>query len=179
MRRRVFLTALVGGVGGTAGCFGSTSSDSPARTSTSAGTPPANRTARTATPQTVTLDGGMWLRYVITMAEPPDDFDRDAPATVKFRKNGTELTIAGGMWYGDPSCDEIMVWELSQPAEHALRVEVAAQKRDNAPSECKLSLQYSLYELTISTAETSIERVVVEEKPAEGGWEQWTATPTT
>ena len=178
MRRRVFLTALVGGVGGTAGCFGSSSSDPPATTSTAGTSRPENLIARTATPQTVTLDGGMQLRYVITMSEPPTDFDRDAPATVEFRDDRTELTISGGMLYGDPSCDEIMVWELSQPDEHALRAEVAAQKRDDAPTKCNLSLAYALYELTISTEDTPIERVVVEEKPAEGGWKQWTATPT-
>ena len=79
MRRRVYLSSLLAGVVGTAGCLGDSSSDQPASGSPTGATSPDAGTDSTPTTHTATVDGGNRVRYTLTMSEPPSEFDEDSP----------------------------------------------------------------------------------------------------
>ena len=179
MRRRVYLSSLLAGTVGFAGCFGSTSSDKPSSTSPPSATSPEERAELTGSVHTATVDDGKRIRYALPMSEPPTDHDGDAPPTIEFQEDGTRITVSSGMFYGSSTCDEIAVQELSMTAGPELRIVIGATTRDDAPRTCTDDMAYSLYDLVLETEGTSLSKITVVEKPEGEDQQQWTATPPT
>lgn len=179
MRRRVYLSSLLAGTVGFAGCFGSTSSDKPSSTSPPSATSPEEEAELTGSVHTATVDDGKQIRYSLTMSEPPKEFDEDSPPTIQFREDATRITVSGGMWYGSSTCDEIAVQELSMTTSTELRIVIGASTRDDAPRTCTSDMAYSLYDLVLETEGTSLSKILVVEKPEGEDQQQWTATPPT
>ena len=179
MRRRVYLSSLLAGTVGFAGCLGTTSSDKPSSTSSPRVTSPGEETELTGSVHTATVDDGKRIRYALTMSEPSTDFDGDSPPTIEFQADGTRITVSGGMLYGSSTCDEIAVQELSMTAGPELRIVIGATTRDDAPRTCTADMAYALYDLVLETDGTSLSKIMVVEKPEGEDQQQWTATPPT
>ncbi|WP_424017222.1 hypothetical protein ACOZ4N_15245 [Halorientalis pallida] len=177
MRRRVYVSSLLAGTVGVAGCLESTSSDTSSNTAPSSATRPEEGAELTGSVHTATVDDGKRIRYTLSMSEPPADFDGDSPPTIEFEGDGTRITVSGGMLYGSSTCDEIAVQDLAMTVGPELRIVIGAATRGDAPRTCTADMAYALYDLVLETDGISPSKVTVVENPEGEDQQQWSATP--
>ncbi|MFC5974006.1 hypothetical protein ACFPYI_22020 [Halomarina salina] len=165
MNRRALLASISAGIAGLSGCIDSIGSDSPAepRPATPTGTP-------SCSPSRTDTDGGD-LSYCLSQWEPSSGSDQtpEAPPTITaYRDDSGTISVSGGTYYGSSSCKQIGVEELSVTDENDLRLVIAPTTKEPAPRTCYSDMAFSLYEVVISTAETSVETIRVTERSADG-----------